>query len=275
MLGLYVNDTNYQLIISFVCTRKIKLLSFFFIFPKFLLNQSIHLWRIITRRSFESVDKIFQSFFITHLLFFFLRDRSKRWKIRSWYGATLASLGPVRFLENHRHKLCMQVVGIVRPLTSAGPDDKLLHIEIFGANEGTKFEYRSSRFSFSRLPLSLTHTHTQTVLASFLFFSAIPTAYLRPQWFSDLIYRTISLVWEKLHTSNDFLSGLGYLYILFPCRNWGKLMKLLIVLYFNSCVVTACIVQCISLDIYNDLILLCICCIKYYMFTYGEFELFC
>lgn len=49
----------------------------------------------------------------------------------------------------------MQVAGIVRPVTSAGPDDKLLHIENFGTNEGTKFEYRFSRFSFSRSSLLL------------------------------------------------------------------------------------------------------------------------
>lgn len=115
----------------------------------------------------------------------------ERWKIRSWYGATLSSLGPVRFLENHRHKLCMQVVGIVRPLTSAGPDDKLLHIQIFGANEGTKFEYRSSRFSFSRLSFSLSLFLTNNSSAPFLFFSAILT-YLRPTM----------ILWFDL--SNDF-----------------------------------------------------------------------
>lgn len=116
----------------------------------------------------------------------------ERWKIRSWYGATLSSLGPVRFLENHRHKLCMQVVGIVRPLTSAGPDDKLLHIQIFGANEGTKFEYRSSRFSFSRLSFSLSLFLTNNSSAPFLFFSAILTTYLRPTM----------ILWFDL--SNDF-----------------------------------------------------------------------
>lgn len=45
----------------------------------------------------------------------------------------------------------MQVVGIVRSLISAGPDDKLSHIENFRANEGWKFEYPSARLSFSRL----------------------------------------------------------------------------------------------------------------------------
>lgn len=62
-----------------------------------------------------------------------------------------SALDPVSFLKNHSHKLCMQVVRIVRSLTSAGPDDKLSHIENFLANEGWKFEYPSARLSFSRL----------------------------------------------------------------------------------------------------------------------------
>ena len=45
----------------------------------------------------------------------------------------------------------MQVVRIVRSLISAGPDDKLSHIENFRANEGWKFEYPSASLSFSRL----------------------------------------------------------------------------------------------------------------------------
>lgn len=56
-----------------------------------------------------------------------------------------SALGPASFLKNHSHKLCMQVVRIVRSLTSAGPDDKLSHIENFRANEGWKFEYPSAR----------------------------------------------------------------------------------------------------------------------------------
>lgn len=116
----------------------------------------------------------------------------------------------------------MQVAGIVRPVTSAGPDDKLLHIENFGTNEGTKFEYRFSRFSFSRSSL---------LFPPFLSFFSQPLARLcvplflatrshpaglpeitSAQWLPDLIYRTISLLCENLHLSSDFLSAPGSLY---------------------------------------------------------------
>lgn len=117
-------------------------------------------------------------------------------------GQPFPSWGPVCFLENHRYKLCMQVVGIVRPLISAGLDDKLLHIENFGANEGTKFEYPSSRFSFSRSSLSLAlFSHTAPYLALSY---AHP---FRPTWG----YTATMTLWFDL--SNDFspMRGLAFI----------------------------------------------------------------
>lgn len=50
----------------------------------------------------------------------------------------------------------MQVVRFVRrTLTSAGPDDKLSHIENFRANEGWKFEYPSACVFHSHGSLAL------------------------------------------------------------------------------------------------------------------------
>lgn len=89
----------------------------------------------------------------------------------------------------------MQVAGIVRPVTSAGPDDKLLHIENFGTNEGTKFEYRFSRFSFSRSSLlfppflSFFFRSPSRVFAflSCLLRAVIPLAYLRSRRHNDFL----------------------------------------------------------------------------------------
>ena len=186
----------------------------------------------------------------------------ERWKIRSWYEATLSSLGPVRFLENHRHKLCMQVVGIVRPLTSAGPDDKLLHIQIFGANEGTKFEYRSSRFSFSRLSLSLS-----LYLSHEQFFCAFPLLLCHsdlPEAHND------SLIWfierflscEKrtcIRGVTFFPACLRYLYILSHAgsgTNWWN-SGILIALYFNCVVLPVLYLNYYMCRLYKILYLFC------------------
>jgi len=77
----------------------------------------------------------------------------------------------------------MQVVRIVRSLISAGPDDKLSHIENFRANEGWKFEYPSARLSFSWLyPL---RRSSRAFLAGFR--RSVPTwglrAYTISSWF--------------------------------------------------------------------------------------------
>lgn len=82
-----------------------------------------------------------------------------------------------------------------------GFDDKLLRIQIFRANEGSKFEYPSSRaFSFSRVSLHIARLLLPLFLSFYralLFYSLIlflALVYLRPLRHNDcdLIYRTIS-----------------------------------------------------------------------------------
>lgn len=109
----------------------------------------------------------------------------------------------------------MQVVGIVRPLTSAGPDDKLLHIEIFGANEGTKFEYHSSRFSFSRLSLFLSHKQFLHLSSSLR--AAIPTTYLRP---TMILWFDLSNDFSRVRRELAYIEWLSFRHALDTCTSF-------------------------------------------------------